>query len=83
MSIAEISYNFFFRYSLKDVIADHIMNKVVKASRIKRLKRISVCRQCEYLIKPLGGIQQCSKCGCFIVKKAEYYKSTCPIGKWV
>lgn len=83
MSIAEISYNFFFKYSLKDVIADHILNRVVKAPRIKRLKRILTCRKCEHLIKPLGKLQQCRKCGCFIVKKAEYFKSTCPSGKWI
>ena len=41
-------------------------------------KRLDICNQCEYLTKRT----RCTQCGCFMNKKAQYQRATCPINKW-
>ncbi|GEM_PF-3261762 len=77
-----ILYNFFFKYSLKDVVIDSILNRVVKAPRHIRLLRLSKCKICDQLVKILQKTHHCGKCGCFVVKKVAFLKSRCPLNKW-
>lgn len=44
-----------------------------------KLERMSICRECPFLIKLTS---QCKKCGCFMSEKTKLSKATCPIGKW-
>ncbi|MBA95805.1 MAG: hypothetical protein CMP21_08835 [Rickettsiales bacterium] len=42
-------------------------------------KRLSICKECEFLFKPT---KTCKKCGCFMKIKARMSNVSCPIGKW-
>lgn len=42
-------------------------------------KRLAICKECEHLNQKLV---QCKKCGCFMLAKAKFASSYCPIGKW-
>ena len=41
--------------------------------------RMSICLECEHLIKVT---KQCSKCFCFMEFKTTTKQAFCPIGKW-
>lgn len=42
-------------------------------------RRMSICKECPFFIQES---KRCSKCGCFMEKKAMFKKTECPIGKW-
>ena len=42
-------------------------------------ERMSICEQCEFLIKIT---KQCRKCGCMMSLKTKLKDASCPIGKW-
>jgi hypothetical protein len=44
-----------------------------------RNTRMSLCLNCEHLIKLTT---QCKKCGCFMTAKTKLENAVCPIGKW-
>lgn len=41
--------------------------------------RFSICKSCEFLVKPTN---QCKKCGCLMHLKTQLAHAECPIGKW-
>ena len=43
-------------------------------------ERLSICKTCEYYIKPA---HMCKECGCFMPAKAKIAKLRCPKDKWV
>lgn len=42
-------------------------------------KRLSICKQCEYLKLEH---YMCKQCGCFMRMKTSLNGTNCPIGKW-
>lgn len=42
-------------------------------------QRMSICNDCEHLIK---FTKQCKKCGCFMHLKTKLAPAFCPVGKW-
>lgn len=42
-------------------------------------RRMSICKDCPFFIQES---KRCSKCGCFMEKKAMFKKTKCPEGKW-
>jgi len=41
--------------------------------------RYNICKMCEHHDSKR---KKCSKCGCYLPAKINYYKSKCPVGKW-
>lgn len=53
--------------------------KMVVTDSETRDNRLSICQDCEHLIK---ATDQCSKCGCFVKAKTWLLNSKCPLDKW-
>lgn len=45
----------------------------------ERVRRKSICSQCEYAV---NGKQVCAQCGCFLALKTTLSTETCTEGKW-
>jgi hypothetical protein len=41
--------------------------------------RMSICRQCDQLFKPLN---TCKRCGCYMPAKTYLASVKCPLNKW-
>jgi hypothetical protein len=41
--------------------------------------RLSICNDCEHLIKTT---KTCKECGCFMSAKVKLPNAECPVGKW-
>ncbi|MGC1549378.1 MAG: hypothetical protein WA777_12685 [Rhodanobacter sp.] len=46
-------------------------------------KRRALCRACDYRTElPAIHTEVCKACGCPLLNKTKFQKSTCPKGKW-
>ena len=64
---------------LKDIAADFI--KTVSSNKTTRKiydARMDICKKCDFFTK----WKRCTRCGCFMNKKAQYEGASCPLGKW-
>ena len=44
-------------------------------------QRRAICQACPEK-KEVAGFDQCGKCGCFLIFKAKFKFSDCPLNKW-
>lgn len=58
-------------------VAAHVASGAEHASPEEMEHRLSLCSLC-----PFRHDEQCSECGCYVAKKAEWKEQACPIGKW-
>jgi hypothetical protein len=64
----------------KDVTFLSLFNpKEPRSDSTVKEERLAVCRQCEFFNNRL---QQCGKCGCFMLAKTTLERAHCPIMKW-
>ncbi len=54
------------------------IKNIIATDAVKQ-HRLSICNDCENLIK---FSRTCSKCGCFVNAKSSLKTSSCPIDKW-
>lgn len=55
---------------------------IIKRRRVSKeefVRRLEVCRDCEYLLK---AVNVCRQCGCFTKVKAALPSGDCPLGRW-
>lgn len=46
-------------------------------------KRRAICKDCEFRIAGKSGeLGKCGVCGCPLVNKTRFVRSSCPKGKW-
>ena len=57
----------------------HIFSGMKLVSRRTYVKRLDICDSCDKQDKYRG---ICTMCGCYLLKKANWKSSECPIGKW-
>lgn len=55
------------------------VDKTLIATTATRDQRLSICQDCEHLLKLTN---TCKKCGCFMTLKTCLSAAKCPIGKW-
>lgn len=48
---------------------------------LTRKERLEICHACPELTT-FAGFDQCGKCKCFVIFKASFKASDCPLGKW-
>lgn len=58
---------------------DVINRNVEKASDELADKRMSICNDCDKLVKVT---KQCKECGCFMALKTRLQNAQCPLNKW-
>jgi hypothetical protein len=72
-------------YNILDVAKDALTGNLKMTTTEEQEKRLSICRNCEYLIKIPGNTKitgTCKKCGCFMDAKVKFVQASCPLGKW-
>ncbi len=55
------------------------MKKENLISKERYKKRMKICLKCEFFEPKLN---RCLKCGCFLMVKAAFRTTSCPIDKW-
>tara|TARA_R100000458_G_scaffold32391_1_gene29722 strand:- start:1258 stop:1515 length:258 start_codon:yes stop_codon:yes gene_type:complete len=58
---------------------EHVSTGMKLVSRTKYIKRLNICNECDKQDKKKG---ICTMCGCYLLKKANWKSSDCPLGKW-
>lgn len=58
-------------------VAKHLVDGNTDVSEADYQKRLEVCTLCD-----LRNGEDCSKCGCPLLKKAKWRSEQCPLGKW-
>lgn len=72
-------------YNVFNVAKDAVTGNLKISSQQEQERRLSICRECEYLLKIPGSskfVGTCKKCGCFMDAKVKFVQSSCPVGKW-
>jgi uncharacterized paraquat-inducible protein A len=71
-------------YNFLDVAKDALTGNLHMADAEKQEKRLSICRECEYLEKSHldKAAGTCKQCGCLMTMKVKFNNSACPLGKW-
>ncbi len=68
-----------FLNSAKQVVGDAMAGEGVFVDEATHETRMSICRGCEFFrTEDL----RCSKCGCFMERKAMFKRVSCPEEKW-
>ena len=72
--------NFFIKaINFSKALWKHVSKGMKLVSRTKYVKRLNICDSCDKQDKSRG---ICTMCGCYLLKKANWKESECPLGKW-
>lgn len=74
----------------KDASTPSLMRRVVSAGQSEYQSRIEQCAECAQLLRwnqlptgaPVGKLDRCAQCKCFVKAKAAIHIAHCPLKKW-
>lgn len=70
-----------YNYKITDIIKDTLTGNVQYVSNELYKQRLELCLQCpeHQFILPGDHVLQCKVCGCLMLTKAKYKRSSCPL----
>lgn len=70
-------------WNLATAVARHWATGARQLADDEKAARLAVCRGCDLVkLNAAGEPSRCTKCGCYMAKKAEWASEDCPLGKW-